>query len=645
VPAVKSLLPFFVIGITSGSVYALAGMGLVLTFKTSGLFNFAHGAQAALAAYVMFEFWERMGWPWPLAAAASLVLVGVIGGLALELVSRALTSAPLASRVAGTVGLLVAIQGALIVVFGAPALHMRFFLPTKLVRLVGVNVRVEQILVTLIAVAAAAGLHTFLTRSRLGATMQAVVDDPALLDTQGTDPVTVRRWAWIIGSCFASMSGMLLAPTIGLDSGVLTLLVFYAFGAAAVGAFSSLPMTYAGGLAIGVGASILTKFINSTGPIGALPAALPFALLFAGLLLAPKARLSVFIERPARAAPPRHRSRPLLVAGMSGGVIGMLLVPHLIGSKLPLYSTALVFVILFASLGLLVRTSGLVSLCHMTFAAVGASVFAHAAGAGLPWALAVMVGGLAAIPVGALVAVPAIRLSGIYLAVATFGLGLVVERLLFTSSLMFGRFGVRRAPRPGLSWLSTQTDMGYYHVVLLVALACCGTVIAIRRGRLGRLLRGMADAPLAVDAHGANTNLTRFWVFCLSAFLAGVAGAVAGPITGSASAASYTFGTSFLLVAVMSIAGRRPVLNAFIAAGLFVVGPGYITDQTALSYTPIIFGVAALLAGMGRGRPILERLAESKRVTDRTLADRPGRARDRPVAVGLAPAAAGEVGG
>src|SRR5436190_17671750 len=115
----KEYLPFLVIGIAAGSVYGLAAVGLVLTYKTSGIFNFAHGAQAALAAYLMFEFRERMGLPWPVAGLLSLLLAGVLAGLVLERAAYGLASLQVAARVAATIGLLVGVQGALAVTFGA----------------------------------------------------------------------------------------------------------------------------------------------------------------------------------------------------------------------------------------------------------------------------------------------------------------------------------------------------------------------------------------------------------------------------------------------------------------------------------------------------------------------------------------------
>ena len=632
----NDLIPYLLIGITTGSVYALAALGLVLTFKTSGLFNFAHGAQAALAAYIMFEFRDRMGWPWPLAFLAALGLAGIVAGLVLERIARSLAQAPVVARVGATVGLMLGIQTVLIAIFGFTGLQTKSFMPTRLWSVGGVFVRYEQVIITVLVLLAGVGLSFFLGRTRIGTSMQAVVDDPGLLALAGTNPTAVRRTAWVIGSCFAAVSGMLLAPTAGVDATVLTLLVFYAFGAAAVGGFLSLPLTYAGGIGIGVGSALLTRYLNSDSQVvSAIPSTLPFLVLFAALLIAPKSMLA---ERGSqvvrRALPPIRFSARARAAGLAVMGAGLLAVPHVVtGPRLPAYMTALGYGLMFLSLSLLVRTSGQISLCHMAFAAVGAATFARAMDAGLPWGVAVLAGGMIAAPVGAIVAIPAIRLSGVYLAIATFGFGLLMQNLVFPSSIMFGS-GTQTlaAPRPVIPGLSTRSDTGYYYVLLGVVVACTLIVSAIRRGRLGRLLRGLADQPVAVDAHGANTNVTRLAVFCISAFFAGVAGALLAPVTGSLASPTFHYFFSLLLVAVLFMAGRQPVLGAALAAVMYILVPTYITQPTVHEYVPAAFGAGALIAAMVGGRPILSRLGRSQRTAERATRS-PVRHRSRPAMV------------
>src|SRR5260221_182612 len=85
-------LPFIVVGVTAGSLYGLAGMGLVLTYKTSGIFNFAHGAIAAAGAFVFYELHVEHHVAWPIAMLNTLVLVGVVGGLLMERFATALAN-------------------------------------------------------------------------------------------------------------------------------------------------------------------------------------------------------------------------------------------------------------------------------------------------------------------------------------------------------------------------------------------------------------------------------------------------------------------------------------------------------------------------------------------------------------------------
>ena len=121
--------------------------------------------------------------------------------------------------------------------------------------------------------------------------MRAVVDDPDLLDIQGTSPSRVRRISWIIGSTFAALSGVLIVPLIGLEPIALTFLVVQAFGAAAIGFFASIPLAYLGGIVIGIVADVSKKYVLDVDWLGGLPASLPFLILFVVLLLTPRRKL------------------------------------------------------------------------------------------------------------------------------------------------------------------------------------------------------------------------------------------------------------------------------------------------------------------------------------------------------------------
>jgi branched-subunit amino acid ABC-type transport system permease component len=595
------LLPFLVVGVVSGSLYGLAGMGLVLTYKTSGIFNFAHGAVAAASAFGFYELHVVHGWPWPAALVIAVGGLGLIFGVVLEQLARRLAGARPTMTIVATVGLLLFLQGFLTWRFGAETRPFPAFLPTTRIRLAGVGVEYGQIITVVIVAAVAAGLYAFLRRSRLGVAMRGQLDDPALLALAGTSPRRVRRAAWIIGATLAGLTGVLIAPSLGLDAVLLTLLVVQAFGAAAVGAFASLPVTYAGGLVVGVASALATRAVAHTPRLSGLPPSMPFLVLFVVLVLMPRRRLAATGAAARRPTPERPPLPPALSRlGLAAGGIALLAVPSVVGARLPVYINGLTFVLIFLSLGLLVHLSGQISLCQAAFAAVGATTFSHLThGLGLPWPVALVLAGLAVVPLGAFVAVPAIRLAGIYLALATFGLGVLLERVVFSTGFMFGGRGFRVAPRPdGLS-----SDRAYYYVVLAVVVVAAGLVVALTRSRLGSLLRALADSPVALATHGLSTNVTRVLVFCLSAFLAGVAGALFIAAPGQASGVGFGSFQSLLWLAVVTLAGTRLLASPFLAAGLLVVLPAYASGSFSPEYQSMAFGALAIaVAVLADGR-------------------------------------------
>jgi branched-subunit amino acid ABC-type transport system permease component len=599
---VKDFWPFVITGITTGSLYGLAAMGLVLTYKTSGIFNFAHGAVAAGAAYCFYDLHTRNDVPWPLAGLIVIFVVAPVAGILTERVARGLADAPPAAKIVATVGLLLAVSGTAAAIFGAAAIAFPPFLPTRTFEFAGLYIGVDQLISTIVALVAAAGLYSFFRFSKLGVAMRGVVDNPDLLDLAGTSPARVRTQSWIIGNCFAALSGILLAPQTGLDSILLTLLVVQAFGAAAVGAFTSLPLTYVGGLVIGVGGALATKYVVDVPNLAGFPPSLPFVVLFLVLLFTPKGR---FVEAGRRRLTQERVSLPLRLvwAGRAATVVGLVLAPQVVGTRLPVYSNALIFILVFLSLRLLVRTSGQVSLCQAAFAAIGAAAFSHFAnGLGLPWVLALVGAGLATVPVGALVAVPAIRLSGLYLALATFGFGILVERMVFATGLMFGGRGSRSAPRPGdLFGLTLSSDKGFYYVSLAVVLVISVAMFWLNRSRLGRLCQAMADSPVALATHGANVRVTRVLVFCVSAFIAGIAGALFAALAGSIGGIGFGPFASLTWLTVLALAGPGEFGAAVIAALVLAVVPSYVDSPGYTEWQPVIFGALAVAASLRQG--------------------------------------------
>lgn len=595
----STFLPYVVIGLTSGAIYGLAGVGLVLTYRTSGIFNFAHGALATAGAYLFFELWVKHGMPWPLALLVCVAGLGVLFGTLLELLARRLTNVPPAIAVVATIGPLLVVVATTTQRYGAASFQLPSFLPTGSFRVLSVYVGYNQLIVFLVGVVVSAALAVLLTRTRLGIAMRGVVDDSELMELTGFGSTTVRRAAWIIGGTVAVLSGVLLAPSIGVNPIGLTFLVVQAFGAAAIGRFRSLPYTFAGGLIIGIFASIGTKYAGDFPTFDKFPNAVPFLALFGVLVIVGKRGLptEAFVRRP------RLDSFTALPTALRLGAVVpamavVLLLPTLVGPRLPVFINAAGFFIMFLSLGLLVKIAGQVSLCQASLVAVGAVAFSRlTVNAHLPWLLALIGAGLITLPVGALVAIPAIRLSGIYLALATFAFQLLMENLLYRTPIMFGNNETRLAPRPHLPGIGVASQRQYFFIAVALMVVVALVVGVLLRSRLGRLLGALADSPLALSTFGTSTTTTLVLLFAVSAFFAGIAGAVIAVGTGTAGAGGLSSLQSLLWIAVISITGARLVSSSLLAALLLTVLPSYLPGSSA-NYQTIGFGVLAVAAAL-----------------------------------------------
>jgi ABC-type branched-subunit amino acid transport system ATPase component/branched-subunit amino acid ABC-type transport system permease component len=602
---VQAFLPFIVIGLATGAVYGLAGIGLVLTYKTSGIFNVGYGAIAALVAFC-FYFLNTHGLPWGAAAAISLCVFAPVLGLILELMARALSGADETIKVVATVGIILVVDSLGSLWYPTNPPTFPDFLPQSTVRMLGVNVTWEQIILFLFSAVAAGTLYWFFRSVRPGIVMRAVVDSADLVAMSGDDPVLVRRRAWVIGSVFAGVAGLFLAPTQLLDGSTLTTAVFAAFGAAAIGYFTNLPLTFLGGLLVGVASALVDKYSATVSWVGGLSPALPFIVLFVVLIVLPRRllvqrRLAPTMRvRRAYHAPPRVR----LAAGAIA--IGLLaIVPIIQSGKVTVWSAALINMILFLSLGLLVRRSGQISLCHLAFAAVGAAAFGHFAGDGLPWLAALVLASLVAVPVGALIAIPAVRVSGVFLALATLGFGILMEQAFYTRGFMFGQSTLGLAsPRPAVSiggW-DLSSDTGFYYLLLIITVLVVVALTVIGRGRLGRLLEAMADSPLALETHGATSSVLKVIVFCLAAAMAAMAGALEAALFHIGIGTYFPSFSSLTLVALVVIVTVGDPWYAVIAAVGYSVIPAYITSATTTSVLNLLFGLGAATAALASGK-------------------------------------------
>jgi ABC-type branched-subunit amino acid transport system permease subunit len=209
--------------------------------------------------------------------------------------------------------------------------------------------------------------------------------------------------------------------------------------------------------------------------------------------------------------------------------------------------------------------------------------------------------------------------------VATLAFGLLVQHLLFGTGLMFGNRGFRSAGRPVLPLLDGHTDTGFYYVVLAVVVSGGVFAVGVTRSRLGRFLRGLRDAPVAMVAHGLDVALTRLQIFAIASFLAAVAGALLVTQFGQVSGDAFGPFQSLLWLAVLMVSGRRLIASPAVAAGLLVVVPAYL-PAGLVPYQPMVFGFLAAAIAVLWAKPPVWPSGEDRRarspVRDRQTATR-----------------------
>ena len=404
---------YTVIGLFTGAAYAIAASGLVLTYNTTRVFNIAHGAFGMVFAFVYWDFSVRQGIPVWLSLVLVLLVVAPLVGIAVErVVTRGLGSAPVGVSLVVTVGLLVALIGVAEQIWQPAARTVPQFFAGHLIHVGSVLVTWHQVLTIILSGVVAGCLYLLLTQTRIGTAMRASVDNPDLLRLYGGRPNLVAAMSWAIGMSLAALAGILLTPVIGLQYYDLTLLVISAYAAAMLGRLSSLPMTYRRRDGARTAAVLRGRLPALDRRHSGLRAVMPTLFLFAVIVIVPQAPLRIGQVKGLLAAPvPRGRKS----AGWGVGAIAvsMLFIAFMSDTHLLQFGTAVTYAIVMLSLVLLTGYGGHVSLAQFTFAGVGALAYCKL---DEPNLFGLILSALIAAAVGALVALPVLRLTGLYLA-------------------------------------------------------------------------------------------------------------------------------------------------------------------------------------------------------------------------------------
>lgn len=258
-------------------------------------------------------------------------------------------------------------------------------------------------------------------------------------------------------------------------------------------------------------------------------------------------------------------------------IFGFLLVPTLVTNSyvLQVFVFVGVYVVLALSLNLLNGYVGLLSIGHAAFYGIGAYASAKLTlSAGFPFPAAMIGAGLTAGAAGWLIARPTLRLSGIYMTLATLGFNLIVWLVMLNwMDFTNGPLGIMDIPPPGIFGWEIESREGYYYLIFALVLLTLWSMDRLVHSRFGRALTAIREDELAARAIGTNTTKFKVQAFVVAAFYAGVAGSFYAHFIGYISPDSFYIYESFTLLAMLALGGQGNLLGPVVGAAALVVIP------------------------------------------------------------------------
>lgn len=590
-------LLFLLLGLGTGAMYSALGLGLVLTYRGSGVVNFAHAATAMYVAYVYSELRATgdlvqpiIGLPARIDLGSGLavlpalliaLLCGAVLALAMYgLVFRPLRAAPMLAKVVSTIGITLVMQAVVVLRFGSDARGIAPILPADPIRIFGASVPSDRFFLAGLVLLLTAGLWLLASKTRFGIATRAAASNEQGAVLLGYSPERLAAANWVLAGVISGLLAILAAPITGLDPATYTLLIIPALAVAMVARFNSFVIVAFAGLALGMFQAEITylQSVWSWLPRTGLQDAVPFVVIIVVMVVSGGALPTRGTLREGRPPMVPRTGRILVPTAVmfAIGLVGLLVLQG--GFRVGLINSLSASIVCL-SLVVLTGFLGQVSLAQMTFAGAAGFALAKLSGPlGIPFPIAPLLAVLIATGVGLLIALPALRIRGISLTIITLAAAVAIERVVFANDAITGGYqgSTVLAPKPfgidlaiGSGGTYPRAAFGVLVLVLLTAVAVF--VLHLRRSVLGQRMLAVQANERAAAAAGISVAGTKILGFTVSAAIAGLAGCVIGWQQTQLSFSSFDVFVSMSFLAVAYLGGITSVAGA-IAGGLIVNG-------------------------------------------------------------------------
>ncbi|MBN2621856.1 MAG: ATP-binding cassette domain-containing protein, partial [Acidimicrobiales bacterium] len=581
------------LGLGSGGVFAALALALVITYRASGVVNFATGAMALYIAYTYaglrkgsllvpfpglpksVDLGQELGFA-P-ALALSMVVAAALGALLYLLVFRPLRDAPQLARAVASLGVLVVVQGVLAIRQGTNTVSVAAIFPAERWELGSVLVLSDRFYLAVTVVVLAVGLAAAFRYTRFGLLTRATAESQTGAYVSGVSPDRIALVNWMISAMVAGLAGILIAPVNPLTPVTYTLFVVPALAAAVVGKFQHIVPIVAAGIAIGMlqseALSLAADFswMPQTGAAELVPLiVILVALVVVGGGL--PARGGITKQRLGHA--PRPRS--LLVPTVAGAAVGLAALLLTAGTWRAAIIGTFISAVIGLSLVVVTGYAGQVSLAQLALAGTAAfSLSTLTDDWGVPFPFAPLLAALVATVVGVVVGLPALRTRGLTLGVVTLALAYAIEAVWFRNSDVVPSSGARIAP-PSMLGVDLGIGAGRDFPRIEFGLVCLVTLVAValgvallRRSTLGSAMLAVRANERSAAAAGVDVVRVKVLSFALASFIAGLGGSLLAYRRGVVTFDSFTAIGGLALLSTAYLAGITSVwggINAGILA-------------------------------------------------------------------------------
>ncbi len=662
-------LQYLLLGLGGGAVIAALALGVLLTYRASGVINFAHAAMGMFLAYTYFSLRQSGELLNPLffgpdklrllpgpssepgreifyrfapgtALLITMVLAALYGLVVYWLVFRPLREAPTLARVAASLGLflyLLAVTKMRLGTQGATVAKPEALLPDEVVRFFGIEIQQDRLWLALFVVVVTAALAVLYHLSRFGLATRAAAESEKGAVLIGLSPTSLAAINWMLATMLAGLAVILIAPIANINPATTSLLIVPALAAALLGGFRSFTITALAGVGIGM---LQSEILNLRSQWGWLPdldlqMALPFLIIIVTMAVRGESlptRASLHAGRFPTSPRPAHVTAWTL--GLAGLAITGVLVLGSDWRQAIIVTTTTALIAL--SVVLLTGYVGQISLMPMALAGIAAFAMVKLTDEfGIPFPLAPVLAAGVAVGVGLVAGLPAVRVRGMNLAIATLAAAVAIEELVLKWGWFAGGRGGTTVPAPtlgpvdlGVSATGSDFPRRAFGILCIVVLAAAGLAVAnLRRSPTGLRFLAVRANERAAAAAGVDVTRTKLVAFALSSFLAGLGGCLYAYGHPNLSADSFVVFQSLALLAITYLGGIAAVGGA-VVAGVFAEGGvlsaamgsgssdvqfainGLVLMVVAVVYPEGITGVLYALAARLRRRPA-ERSEES----------------------------------